>query len=75
MIGSTRLVKSMRVVDKSQPKTMADHARSYRQRRARKLARFEVALKEIEQMMPFDDIMVAVDIARQALNPGKEMGE
>lgn len=51
-------------------KTMADHARSYRQRRAEKMARMEAALKRISR-----GAQPAHWIATQALNPGKEMGE
>lgn len=53
--------------------TVADASRSYRQRRAEKMARYERALQAIAD----DEIGSAhpTDIARQALNPGKEMGE
>lgn len=53
-------------------KTMADHARSYRQRRAEKMARMEAALREIVEIC-YD--AYAVGIAHNALNPGKEMGK
>lgn len=56
-------------------RTMADHARAYRQRKAKKLERLAVlesALREIV-LTTTDDI--ACDIARQAINPdAKEQG-
>lgn len=47
-------------------KTMADHARAYRKRRADKIARYEEALREIAETGPV--MSVAQDIARNALN-------
>lgn len=55
------------------PRTVADASRSYRQRRAEKMARYERALQQIAAFGPV--LSVAQDIARNALNPGKEMGE
>lgn len=65
-------------------KTMADHARSYRQRRAEKMARMEAALREIVAINPADlnkndvlalthSFLLARNAALLALNPGKEM--
>lgn len=66
--------------------TVADASRSYRQRRAEKMARMEAAIdllcKRADAVMEVSggtvqhsDLLVAVIAARQALNPGKEMGE
>lgn len=57
--------------------TVADASRSYRQRRAEKMARMEAALREIANTHPARPLpgSYARDIARNALNPGKEMGE
>lgn len=72
--------------------TVADASRSYRQRRAEKMARMEAALEEIQKLEARDvhegydqtggyiweqyiRLADVRDIARQALNPGKEMGE
>lgn len=52
-------------------RTVADASRSYRQRRAEKMARMEAALREIA----LHDNGPAGVIAEYALNPGKEMGE
>lgn len=47
-------------------RTMADHSRAYRQRKAAKLERMEAALREIAEM-PFSHGGVATHVARKAL--------
>jgi len=49
-------------------KTMAEHARAYRTRKAEKMARYEEALNKIAEMQPFSDPSDAAAIAWRALN-------